>query len=73
LIRIKRKGEWFGKSFYVFYFYFTLGSLSFLDPWLIHEAREWLGLFDAIALFVFMLRVLSLIMGAPASDVAVQT
>jgi hypothetical protein len=54
-------------------FYFILGLLSFFDPWLVREMREWLGLFDAIALLVFILRILGLIMGTPASDVATQT
>jgi hypothetical protein len=54
-------------------FYFTLGLLSFLDPWLVREMKEWLGLFDAIALLMFMFRILSLFMGIPASDVVAQT
>jgi hypothetical protein len=54
-------------------FYFTLGLLSFLAPWLVREIREWLGLFDVIALLVFVSRILGLFMGAPASDVVAQT
>jgi hypothetical protein len=54
-------------------FYFILGLLSFFDPWLVREMREWLGLFDSIALLVFILRILGLFMGTPASNVAAQT
>jgi hypothetical protein len=35
--------------------------------------REWIGLFDAIALLVFILRILGLFMGTLASDVVAQT
>ena len=54
-------------------FYFILGLLSFFDPWIVREMREWLGLFDAIALLVFILRILGLFMGTLASDVVAQT
>jgi hypothetical protein len=54
-------------------FYFILGLLSFFDPRLVREMREWLGLFDAIALLVFIFRILGLFMGTPASDVVAQT
>jgi len=53
--------------------YFLLGLLSFLNPWLVREVREWLGLFDAVALLIVCARILSLIMGTPASDVTTQT
>ncbi|ADG91159.1 hypothetical protein Tagg_0887 [Thermosphaera aggregans DSM 11486] len=51
-------------------FYFILGLLPFLDPWLVREMREWLGLLDAFASFVFILRILGLIINTQASNVA---
>jgi len=62
-----------GDVFLWILFYFILGLLSFFDPWLVREIRERLGLFDAIALLVFVSRILGLFMGAPASDVIAQT
>jgi hypothetical protein len=51
-------------------FYSVLGLISFFAPWFVHEIKEWLNLFDVIAILVFVVNFLSSVLSLRTDNTA---